>query len=114
MLEKVEKDCETCQRFQRGPLRPVVGFSMAKEFNEVVALDLKQWCSPNIWFLHMIDLATRYSVCVVIHNKKKETIINALMTRWISTFGSPRQVLSDNGGEFNNEDFRAMVESFNI
>ena len=115
MLEKVEKDCETCQRFQRGPLRPVVGFSMAKEFNEVVALDLKQWSSsPNIWFLHMIDLATRYSVCVVINNKRKETIINAIMTRWISTFGSPRQVLSDNGGEFNNEDFRSMAESFNI
>ena len=114
-LEKIEKECETCQKFQRGPLRPVVGFSMAKEFNEVVALDLKQWSfSPNIWFCHMIDLATRYSVCVVIHNKKKETIINAIMSRWISIFGSPRQVLSDNGGEFNNEDFRSMAESFNI
>ena len=51
MLEKIEKECETCKKFQKGPLRPVVGFSMAKEFNEVVALDLKQWSfSPNIWF----------------------------------------------------------------
>ena len=115
MLEKIEKECETCKKFQKGPLRPVVGFSMAKEFNEVVALDLKQWSfSPNIWFCHMIDLATRYSVCAIINNKKKETIINAIMTKWISIFGSPSQVLSDNGAEFNNEDFRSMAENFNI
>ena len=115
ILEKIGKECETCKKFQKGPLRPVVGFSMAKEFNEVVALDLKQWSfSPNIWFCHMIDLATRYSVCTIINNKKKETIINAIMTKWISIFGSPRQVLSDNGAEFNNEDFRSMAENFNI
>ena len=114
-LEDVEKSCDICKRFKKGPLRPVVGFDMAKVFNEVVALDLKQWSfSPKIWFLHMIDLATRYSVCVVIRNKHRDTIISAIMVRWISIFGSPRQVLSDNGAEFNNEDFRSMAENFNI
>ena len=30
-----------------------------------------------------------------------------------STFGSPGQILTDNGGEFNNEDFRFMGEKLN-
>ena len=115
MFKKIEDDCEICFRKQRGPSRPVVGFNLAKEFNEVVALDLKQWShSPTIWFCHMIDLATRYSVCVIIRNKQKETIINAIMKGWISIFGCPQQVHSDNGCEFNNEDFRSMAECFNI
>ena len=32
---------------------------------------------------------------------------------WISMFGSPCQILTDYGGEFNNEDFRIMGEKLN-
>lgn len=113
MLDTVEAQCEICKRYRRPPLRPVVGFSMAREFNDTVALDLKQW-QPKLWFCHMIDLATRYSVCEVVKSKEKEVILHAVMTGWIAKFGSPRQFLSDNGGEFSNEAFIEMAESFNI
>ena len=113
MLVLVEETCDVCKRYKRCLPRPVVGFGMARDFNDVVALDLKQW-GPGVWFCHMIDLATRYSACVVVKNKDKQTILRAIMTEWIARFGTPGQFLSDNGGEFNNEEFREMAEAFNI
>lgn len=47
--------------------RPLVGFPTVKTFNETVAMDSKQ-CSfcPNIWLLHLVDHATRFSMSCII------------------------------------------------
>ena len=108
-------ECDICTRYKKAPSHPIVGFSFAKEFNNSVAIDLKQWShTPTIWFLHMIDLATRYSVCVIIKKKDSKTILHAILTSWISIFGCPKQFLSDNGREFNNDEFRLMADALNI
>lgn len=115
MFEDIEQKCDICRKFTRPPFHPVVGFSMAKDFDDVVALDLKEWSHKSqMWFCHMIDLATRYSVCIIVRNKDSKTILDAIMSGWISKFGTPRQSLSDKGAEFNNEKFRDMAGSFNI
>ena len=115
MFDTIEDECDICIRYKKAPLRPIVGFTLAKEFNDVVAIDLKQWShTPTIWFCHMIDLATRYSVCVVVRKKDSKTILHAILTSWISIFGCPRQFLSDNGREFNNDEFRSMADALNI
>ena len=36
------------------------------------------------------------------------------MDRWFSIFGVPGKILSDNGGEFQNEEMRSMTEKWNI
>ena len=45
--------CEICLKYKKPKPRPVVGFPIARVFNETVALDLKEW-SSNTLFLHMI------------------------------------------------------------
>ena len=65
-------------------------------------MDLKEY-SKNVWFLHLIDLATRYSAAAVIRSKGKDVIAKKLCQIWIAIFGSPHKFLSDNGGEFSNE-----------
>ena len=115
MFDAIEDECDICIRYKKAPLRPIVGFTLAKEFNDVVVIDLKQWShTPTIWFCHMIDLATRYSVCVVVRKKDSKTILHAILTSWVSIFGCPRHFLSDNGREFNNEEFRSMADALNI
>ncbi|CAL4134799.1 unnamed protein product [Meganyctiphanes norvegica] len=47
-------------------------------------------------------------------NKYPSTIIAAFFRIWITIFGAPRKILSDNGGEFNNVEMRALGESFNF
>ena len=40
ILESISFDCEICAKYKRSNPRPVVGFSLAKEFNDIVAVDL--------------------------------------------------------------------------
>ena len=50
----------------------------------------------------MIDVFTRFSQAVIISSKHKETIANAILKHWVSIFGVSQPILSDNGGEFDN------------
>ena len=75
-------------------------------------MDLKPY--KGVHFLHLIDLATRYSNAVVIHSKGKEVVVKNIMLHWIAIFGAPVRCLSDNGGEFDNYDFQHMSENLNV
>ena len=111
-LKKVGENCETCMQFKKAPSRPIVSMPMAKRFNEMISMDLKIW--KDKYFLVMIDMATRYCNACVINSKVAEVIIDGVMRHWVALFGAPRKILTDNGGEFNNEKFRSMGENFNI
>ena len=89
---------------------------LAKDFNDVMAMDLKEWDKRNnVWLLHMIDLATRFCVSAVIHKKEKQVIIDNVIEKWIGTgLGCPKKILTDNRGEFANDEFRDMCENLNI
>ena len=91
------KNCQVCKRSKRTPARPVVSLPIATEFNEAVAMDLKVW-KPGIYFLHLIDMATRFSFAFVVRMKNPETIIQQVMIMWSSSgLGAPKKFLVDNG-----------------
>ncbi|CAF2215336.1 unnamed protein product [Rotaria magnacalcarata] len=112
MIDECSENCDICRKYKKACPRPVVGLPLAREFNDTVAMDLKDIGSYKI--LHLIDHATRYSAACVVKNKTSNEIIDSIFKIWISVFGSPRQFLSDNGGEFNNDEFRQMAEAFNV
>ena len=64
--------------------------------------------------LHLIDHATRLSVAVQVPSKHPKAILNAILRNWISIYGSADQFLTDNGGEFVNDDFLKLSEASNI
>ena len=112
MVKDLDKGCEICMRYKRPSSRPVVVFSLANDFNETVAMDLKQFWS--VYILHMVDHATRYSPAAIISSKQKKVIIDKIFKHWIAIFVTPNLFLSDNRGEFNNDLFREMGEQLNI
>lgn len=113
LLKTVVKDCKICQKFKRAPPKPAVCLPLANEFNEVVAMDLHE-LGPSLWYLHFIDLFTRYSAATLITSKRASVIVQKFLQIWISVHGSPKSILSDNGREFNNEEMRDLAENFNI
>ena len=113
-VDEISDSCQICKKYKKTPPRPCVSLPLATEFNEVVALDLKEW-KQGIYFIHMIDLATRFSLAGVIHRKTPAVIIDKVMKLWIGGgMGTPEVFLSDNGGEFANEEFRDMAENLNV
>ena len=103
--------CKTCNRYKKAVHKPIVALPIAKEFNESVAMDLKFVDSKPI--LHLIDHSTRYSAASVIKSKHRDVVISRIFDMWIMYFGAPQQILSDLGGEFTSDDFRAMGEQLN-
>ena len=111
-IREVSDSCEVCLKYKKPVPRPIVALPIAKKFNDVVAMDLKVFGS--VYFLVLVDHATRYCASVVINDKKPATIVQSLFLMWISLFGPPSKILSDNGGEFQNPEMRQLGETFNI
>ena len=111
MVEEVREHCKLCEKYGSTPPKPVVAMPFARSFNESLAMDLKDIDSRHV--SHLIDHLTRFSAACVVPSKKKEVIVAAVLNIWISVFGCPGKILSDNGGEFSNEDFREMGEKLN-
>ena len=111
-LEKVVNSCEICKRFAKTPPRSIVSLPLANTFNEVVSLDLKKW--DNGYILHIIDVWSRYSMSIYIEKKLPRLVIDALMKRWISIFGTMKSLLSDNGGEFTADEFKEVASILGV
>ena len=102
----------TCLKYKKPKLRPVVGFCLSRDFNNVVAVDSK--AMEKVHILHIVDHAARFSAAAVVKSKKKEEIAQAFIKNWIAIFWAPKTILPDNGEEFNNELLYELCEQFNI
>ena len=72
---------------------------MTRDFNEIIAVDLKLWQGKLI--LHIVDMFTRYTISSFIPNKTPAAVVESLMTNWFCYFGYPtKAIFNDNGGEF--------------
>ena len=114
IVDQVSKNCEICQKFKRTRPRPVVCLPLASTFDETVAMDLKAYEGEGAYFLVCVDFATRFCAASVIKDKRAETVVRSFIMSWITTFGAPAQILSDNGLEFNNDVMRCLGDNFDI
>ena len=111
-IDSVTDNCDTCDRYRKVRSRPVVSLPLAHAFNDCLALDLK---FLNIRYrqytvLHMIDIFSRFSQATLIPSKHKDMIVQAILKNWVSIFGVPQSIFSDNGGEFDNHLLRDVAE----
>ena len=111
-LELILSKCEICKRFAKTSPRSIVSLPLAHSFNEVVSLDLKHW--ENGFILHIIDVWSRYTMSVYITRKSPQLVIDGLMKRWISVFGTMKGLISDNGGEFTADEIKEVASILGV
>ena len=110
-IKKVIINCKVCQKFKRSLGRPKVAIPRVTDFNQIVAIDLKQTKSKYI--LWMVCSFTRFISGVVLPNKRMETVVEALNNGWNWRFGFPSVGFwADNGGEFQNEELNEYASKF--
>ena len=52
-------------------------------------------------------------IAVLINSRHKDVVVENIIKMWVNTFGVPDKILTDNGGEFNNEELCDMSENLN-
>ena len=115
MIDRIMNRCEGCILRKRSPDKPAVAPPMSNDFGQVLGMDLKVWDkNKNIYILYMIDTYSRYQVATVIRSKEASEIVKAFTTKWLPIFGRVDKILTDNGGEFNNEDMREVASLLNV
>jgi len=104
--------CRVCH-VQRGrPGHAVVSLPSPSAFNEAVAADLMS-CAGTGAVLHLIDMHSRFCKCTLLADKSAPVVGDALLA-WLTTFGAPHRLLTDGGGEFDNDLWRLIVNRFGI
>ena len=87
---------------------------MAQKFNHTVCMDLNIWQGTSTIILYIIDIFTRFTIAKIIPDKTPDRVLKVLVNDWIKFWGSPSQILVDNGGEFANAKMIAIYETFSI
>ena len=83
---------------------------ISSTFNDIIAMDLSYLPDGSL-YLHIICLFWRFCVAVTVPDKTSHSILNRFYKHWIMVFGPPKQaVLTDNGLEFDNQEFRDFCE----
>ena len=115
MIDKIIDGCEGCILRKRAPDRPVVSYPMSSDFNQVVSMDIKVWDSnKNIYIVYLIDSFTRFTVAAITRKKTAAEVADVILTKWIPTFGIMGKIITDNGGEFVNEEIKELSSILNI
>ena len=86
----MSEKCEICVNFKKPKPKPIVSLPLASKLNETVSIDLKFW--KGIYFLVIVDIATRFCVACVIKDKKPSIIVQMFLRSWVSIFGAPNKV----------------------
>ena len=107
--------CSTCDRVRAPKEPPKVGTCRADEFNKVVGIDIFWVQLPHSthMVLSMVDHATSFHVLRLVPHRSPKEVSALFHEAWIGVFGSPHQLIYDQGSEFLS-DFESLLEAFGV
>jgi transposase InsO family protein len=118
-VERCCATCDVCARVKKGKLprqAPLQALDVNAPMNRL-HIDL---CGPfpksqgKIYILTCVDAFSRYLVAVPLPNKETETVAEALVKEVLLVHGMARQLLSDQGPEFQSKLFREVMTLMHV
>ena len=96
--------CLTCQRIRALPFTKKAFAPHDPHLGALSVLHVDFWSAnyrgQPFTLLTMIDSFTRWAEVTLVEDKRSETVASSLLTHWISRFGCPSRLISDNDLSF--------------
>ena len=115
--------CSTCERFLRLGRSPRTGLRPMNvgSRGDCVSMDivggkgsLRETPRGNNYILTIIDCFTRYAVAIPRPDQSASVIISAILGNFITIYGTPRTILTDQGKNFESLEFSEFCKLFRI
>lgn len=119
-MEKFLKQCTACARYHRGaiPRRAGLQPTLVGEPWERISVDITgphpRSSRQNQYILTCVDHFSKWAEAIPLANHTAVTVARALMTHIFSRFGSPLQLLTDRGSEFESQLFSQLMKWMEI
>ena len=112
LVEDAVALCETCKRWQRAGISPVIRTRLSTKFNQLLLCDLVFFDDAVFWF--GVDDAIRYAVIHWVEYKDWSSLEAALRRGWINHYGPPRRIHIDKESALAHDSFGAYCEKLGI
>ena len=108
--------CAACQRYKRPNQPAPSALSDVHDFNEKVQSDVFWIKDQDVKYpiLSTIDMATKYQTAALIHREQTQELILGLERSWISVFGPPSELISDEGRAWVSDGMMEWTDSHSI
>lgn len=120
VIRSVLKKCQACTAKSYSPHVPWSTLPKAPEKMpfEFVSIDivgpLSRQQDGSRFILTMIDHATRFLRAIPITNVRANTVAGVFLNHWVTIFGPPAVIHSDQGSQFESEIFIDLCKKLNI
>jgi hypothetical protein len=107
--------CDTCASIKPGPgYRAEMGHVPYGNINDRVAIDilgeLPETDNGNKYIVVISEYFTKWIVAAAIPDQTAQTVADVLMTQYISIFGAPCQIHTDQGRNFESQLFKELCK----
>ena len=110
------RNCEFCAKRKSGSGKskaPLHQYHVGDR-NEKISLDiigpLPETSNNNIYILSVIDHFTKFAEAYAMPDQKAVTIADILVSQWISRYGVPNQIHTDQGRQFESDLFQKICD----
>ena len=118
MSKEYVAQCQECQRRKGSMSRaPMEGHPLPEAPLEMVSADLMDLRSSTRGYryvLSIIDHHTRFLQLVPLRDKTADRVLTAFMDHYVTLFGPPAQLHTDNGLEFSSDEWRSLLRTLEI
>ena len=118
-VKDIIRSCQQCQRYKPDHTKKQsYGHLNTKSIFDTLSLDIigpfKQTPKGYSYLLGIIDNFSKYVMLCPLKTLTSLAIIQAVKKKWISIFGIPNKIHSDNHSVFCSENFKAFCKSYDI
>ena len=99
LVPDIVSTCEICRAWSRPGPRSMTSTRLPEKFNLEVEIDLLFVGTQVV--LHMVDRCIRWTVAVELANRTTDEILSGIREGWVSRFGAPTVLISDEEGGLN-------------